>query len=89
MSRDSTRSANVPHVTEAPRKYINTGQAAAIGVAAMVGAGIFSLLGTAGEVAGSAVWLSFVLAGVIARSRATRSGSSARATRRRADCSST
>jgi len=53
-------------VTEAPRKYINTGQAAAIGVAAMVGAGIFSLLGTAGEVAGSAVWLSFALAGVIA-----------------------
>jgi amino acid transporter len=53
-------------VTEEPRKYINTGQAAAIGVAAMVGAGIFSLLGTAGEVAGSAVWLSFVLAGVIA-----------------------
>jgi amino acid transporter len=32
----------------------------------MVGAGIFSLLGTAGEVAGAAVWLSFVLAGVIA-----------------------
>ena len=53
-------------MTEAPRKYINTGQAAAIGVAAMVGAGIFSLLGTAGEVAGSAVWLSFALAGVIA-----------------------
>jgi amino acid transporter len=53
-------------VSDAPRTYINTGQAAAIGVAAMVGAGIFSLLGTAGEVAGSAVWLSFVLAGVIA-----------------------
>jgi len=32
----------------------------------MVGAGIFSLLGTAGEVAGAAVWVSFVLAGVIA-----------------------
>jgi len=28
----------------------------------MVGAGIFSLLGAAGEVAGAAVWLSFVLA---------------------------
>jgi amino acid transporter len=41
-------------------------QAAFIGVGAMVGAGIFSLLGTAGEVAGSAVWLSFVLAGIIA-----------------------
>jgi amino acid transporter len=32
----------------------------------MVGAGIFSLLGAAGEVAGAAVWLAFVLAGVIA-----------------------
>jgi amino acid transporter len=32
----------------------------------MVGAGIFSLLGAAGEVAGSAVWISFVLAGIIA-----------------------
>ncbi len=32
----------------------------------MVGAGIFSLLGAAGEVAGSAVWISFLLAGAIA-----------------------
>jgi amino acid transporter len=32
----------------------------------MVGAGIFSLLGAAGEVAGAAVWLSFLLAGAIA-----------------------
>ena len=32
----------------------------------MVGAGIFSLLGAAGEVAGSAVWLSFILAGAVA-----------------------
>ena len=45
------------------KKYISWPQAAFIGVAAMVGAGIFSLLGAAGEVAGSAVWLSFVLAG--------------------------
>jgi amino acid transporter len=32
----------------------------------MVGAGIFSLLGPAGEVAGAAVWLSFLIAGTIA-----------------------
>jgi amino acid transporter len=32
----------------------------------MVGAGIFSLLGAAGEVAGAAVWLSFLLAGAVA-----------------------
>ena len=41
-------------------------QAAFIGVGAMVGAGIFSLLGAAGEVAGAAVWLSFGIAGAIA-----------------------
>jgi len=32
----------------------------------MVGAGIFSLLGAAGAVAGAAVWISFLLAGVVA-----------------------
>jgi amino acid transporter len=41
-------------------------QAAFIGVGAMVGAGIFSLLGAAGAVAGAAVWLSFLIAGAIA-----------------------
>jgi len=41
-------------------------QAAFIGVGAMVGAGIFSLLGAAGAVAGAAVWLSFLLAGIVA-----------------------
>ena len=38
-------------------------QAAFIGVGAMVGAGIFALLGEAGAVAGAAVWLSFLIAG--------------------------
>ena len=38
-------------------------QAAFIGVGAMVGAGIFALLGAAGEVAGAAVWISFLIAG--------------------------
>jgi amino acid transporter len=51
---------------EAPPRHISWRQAAFIGVAAMVGAGIFSLLGAAGEVAGSAVWISFLLAGAIA-----------------------
>jgi amino acid transporter len=41
-------------------------QASFIGVGAMVGAGIFALLGAAGEVAGAAVWLSFLIAGAIA-----------------------
>jgi amino acid transporter len=36
-----------------------------LGIGAMVGAGIFALLGEAALVAGSAVWLSFLLAGVV------------------------
>jgi amino acid transporter len=40
--------------------------AAFLGIGAMVGAGIFALLGEAAAVAGSAVWLSFLLAGVVA-----------------------
>ena len=45
---------------------LNVRQAAFIGVGAMVGAGIFALLGSAGEVAGAAVWISFLIAGAIA-----------------------
>ncbi len=45
---------------------LNVRQAAFIGVGAMVGAGIFALLGAAGEVAGAAVWVSFLSAGAVA-----------------------
>lgn len=40
--------------------------AVAMGIGSMVGAGIFALLGEAGAIAGSAVWISFVIGGVIA-----------------------
>jgi len=50
----------------APRKYLSVRQAAFIGVGAMVGAGIFALLGAGGAGGGAAVWLSFLIAGVIA-----------------------
>ena len=36
-----------------------------LGIGAMVGAGIFALLGEAGAVAGTAVWLSFLPAGIV------------------------
>ncbi|HEY2522294.1 MAG TPA: APC family permease [Streptosporangiaceae bacterium] len=49
-----------------PEKKYTVRQAAFIGVGAMVGAGIFALLGAAGEVAGAAVWLSFLIAGFVA-----------------------
>src|SRR3954469_12361114 len=48
------------------KDYLSIRQAAFIGVGAMVGAGIFSLLGAAGEVAGAAGWVSFLIAGVVA-----------------------
>ena len=51
---------------EGRTRSLSVRQAAFIGVGAMVGAGIFSLLGAAGEVAGAAVWLSFAIAGAIA-----------------------
>jgi amino acid transporter len=52
--------------TDSPKKSMTVLQASFIGVGAMVGAGIFALLGAAGAVAGSAVWLSFLIAGAIA-----------------------
>jgi amino acid transporter len=55
-----------PSPAGAAKKFLTVRQAAFIGVGAMVGAGIFALLGAAGEVAGAAVWLSFLLAGVVA-----------------------
>jgi amino acid transporter len=48
------------------KRTLSVRQAAFIGVGSMVGAGIFALLGAAGEVAGSAVWISFLLAGGVA-----------------------
>jgi len=40
--------------------------ATVLGIGAMIGAGIFALLGEAGSVAGSAVWVSFLIGGVVA-----------------------
>jgi amino acid transporter len=74
--------ATRPHVTLGSRRHplegghmtvagqastrLSVRQAAFIGVGAMVGAGIFALLGAAGEVAGAAVWISFLIAGAVA-----------------------
>ena len=53
-------------VAPSATRRLGVRQAAFIGVGSMVGAGIFSLLGAAGEVAGAAVWVSFLIAGAIA-----------------------
>ncbi len=47
-------------------KTVSFWSAVAMGIGAMVGAGIFALLGQAGQIAGSAVWMSFAAGGGIA-----------------------
>jgi amino acid transporter len=50
-----------------PEKNVITVRTAiALGIGSMVGAGIFALMGEAAAVAGSAIWLSFGMAGIIA-----------------------
>ena len=49
----------------ANRRVITVRSAIALGIGSMVGAGIFALLGEAAALAGSAVWISFLTAGVI------------------------
>ena len=50
----------------AEQKTVTVRNAISLGVGSMVGAGIFALLGEAAAMAGSAVWLMFLAAGIIA-----------------------
>ena len=50
----------------AEQKTVTVRNAISLGVGSMVGAGIFALLGEAAALAGSAVWLMFLAAGIIA-----------------------
>jgi amino acid transporter len=61
-------SADMPASTKvgSGQRLMTVRGAAFLGVGSMVGAGIFALLGEAGAVAGSAVWMSFLLAGIVA-----------------------
>ena len=55
------------HTTQKP---IGFWSAVSIGIGAMVGAGIFALLGEASAIAGSAVYISFIIRGLIALAQA-------------------
>jgi amino acid transporter len=48
------------------RKGMGFTEAVSIGVGGMIGAGIFSILGVAGQTAGTGVWISFIIAGGVA-----------------------
>src|SRR4051794_1451266 len=63
---DPNPSAAAPGAAAERPKTMTVRGATVLGIGAMIGAGIFALLGEAGAVAGSAVWLSFLLAGVVA-----------------------
>lgn len=52
--------------TNGNRKPIGLVAAISIGVGGMIGAGIFSILGVGTQIAGNAVYLSFIIAGVVA-----------------------
>jgi amino acid transporter len=49
-----------------PAARLTVRSAMFLGVGSMIGAGIFALLGEAGTVAGAAVWVSFLIGGVVA-----------------------
>jgi amino acid transporter len=49
-----------------PERTLSLRGATVLGVGSMVGAGIFALLGEAGAVAGAAVWISFLIGGIVA-----------------------
>ena len=50
----------------APGAQISVTAAVSIGIGGMVGAGIFSILGVVAHAAGSAMWLAFLIGGVVA-----------------------
>ena len=64
----SAASTDVPDSSppDAPAKQLTVRGAAVLGIGSMIGAGIFALLGEAGAVAGAAVWMSFLIAGIVA-----------------------
>ena len=63
MSESSPVATDVS--AERPRTLTLRG-ATVLGIGSMIGAGIFALLGEAGAVAGAAVWISFLVGGIVA-----------------------
>ena len=61
MAESSSETGNV-----AEKKTMTLRGAIFLGIGSMVGAGIFSLFGEAGTIAGAAVWVSFFIGGIIA-----------------------
>ena len=57
---------SAPAPAQGNGKTLTVRGATVLGIGSMIGAGIFALLGEAGAVAGAAVWISFLIGGVVA-----------------------
>jgi amino acid transporter len=62
----STTEPATPAPEEERMGQLSVRAATFLGIGSMIGAGIFALLGEAGAVAGAAVWLSFLIGGIVA-----------------------
>jgi amino acid transporter len=63
---NSTAPASPNGPAEERSKAMTVRGATVLGIGSMIGAGIFALLGEAGAVAGAAVWISFLIGGIVA-----------------------
>src|SRR5438105_15949502 len=66
MSASAGQGSNSASAATRRSGRIGMAGAVSIGIGGMVGAGIFSILGVVAEVAGNAMWLSFLIGGVVA-----------------------
>jgi amino acid transporter len=66
MTKIPTNISSPSPTTPSSTNQIGMAAAVSIGIGGMVGAGIFSILGTVAQVAGNAMWLSFAVGGVVA-----------------------
>lgn len=62
----TTTSVKSSDDTSGARSQIGMAAAVSIGIGGMVGAGIFSILGVVAQAAGNAMWLAFLIGGVVA-----------------------
>jgi amino acid transporter len=66
MSASNDKSAGTPPQPDSGAGQIGLIAAVSIGIGGMVGAGIFSILGVVAQAAGNAMWLAFLIGGVVA-----------------------
>jgi amino acid transporter len=66
MNTNDLPTTNRPANAPSDANRVGFAAAVSIGIGGMVGAGIFSILGVVAHVAGSAMWLSFAIGGVVA-----------------------